>query len=646
MKKLLRLFFPLSLRVRFLLATAAVVLVLSLAYGMVALIGYSVSFDKTTFRLLRGESNLFYTLAKWENNKLHVELPENIDKQSPTMTLIYDENGQLLWAQRDVPWLMKMIQPDWLKSNGFHEIEADVNDTSLLLSGDHSIQQQLQEVREDDDDAEMTHSVAVNVYPATSRMPKLTIVVVDTIPVELKSSYMVWSWFIYVLSANLLLVIPLLWVAAWWSLRPIEALAKEVRELEEHNRELLNPATTRELTSLVRNLNRLLKSERERYDKYRTTLTDLTHSLKTPLAVLQSTLRSLRSEKMSVSDAEPVMLEQISRISQQIGYYLHRASMRGGTLLSRELHPVAPLLDNLTSALNKVYQRKGVNISLDISPEISFVGEQNDFVEVMGNVLDNSPGERTKMSAIEVKNLVKKFHGQTVLHGIDLEVKPGEVVAIIGPSGSGKTTLLRSINLLEQPEAGTITVGDITIDTARSLSQQKSLIRQLRQHVGFVFQNFNLFPHRTVLENIIEGPVIVKGEPKEEATARARELLAKVGLAGKETSYPRRLSGGQQQRVAIARALAMRPEVILFDEPTSALDPELVGEVLNTIRQLAQEKRTMVIVTHEMSFARDVADRAIFMDQGRIVEQGAAKALFADPEQPRTRQFLEKFLLQ
>ena len=246
------------------------------------------------------------------------------------------------------------------------------------------------------------------------------------------------------------------------------------------------------------------------------------------------------------------------------------------------------------------------------------------------------------MSAIDVKNLVKKFHGQTVLHGIDLEVEQGEVVAIIGPSGSGKTTLLRSINLLEQPEGGTIRVGEITIDTGKSISQQKGLIRRLRQHVGFVFQNFNLFPHRTVLE----GPVIVKGEPKEDATARARELLAKVGLAGKETSYPRRLSGGQQQRVAIARALAMRPDVILFDEPTSALDPELVGEVLNTIRQLAQEKRTMVIVTHEMSFARDVADRAIFMDQGRIVEQGPAKSLFADPQQPRTRQFLEKFLMQ
>ena len=250
------------------------------------------------------------------------------------------------------------------------------------------------------------------------------------------------------------------------------------------------------------------------------------------------------------------------------------------------------------------------------------------------------------MSAIEVKNLVKKFHGQTVLHGIDLEVQQGEVVAIIGPSGSGKTTLLRSINLLEQPESGTIRVGDVTIDAGRSINQQKTAIRRLRQHVGFVFQNFNLFPHRTVMENIIEGPVIVKGEDKNESIARARELLTKVGLTGKENSYPRRLSGGQQQRVAIARALAMRPDVILFDEPTSALDPELVGEVLNTIRQLAQERRTMVILTHEMSFARDVAERAIFMDQGRIVEQGEAKALFANPQHARTRQFLEKFLMQ
>lgn len=248
------------------------------------------------------------------------------------------------------------------------------------------------------------------------------------------------------------------------------------------------------------------------------------------------------------------------------------------------------------------------------------------------------------MSAIEVSQLVKKFNGQTVLHGIDLEVSSGEVVAIIGPSGSGKTTLLRSINLLETPDSGTIKVGNILIDAAAGMNRQKEQVRQLRQQVGFVFQSFNLFPHRSVLENIIEGPTIVKGESKAEATTRARQLLEKVGLQGKSDHYPRRLSGGQQQRVAIARALAMRPEVILFDEPTSALDPELVGEVLNTIRALAEENRTMVIVTHEMSFARDVADRAIFMDQGRIVEQGSAKALFANPQHPRTRQFLEKFL--
>lgn len=248
------------------------------------------------------------------------------------------------------------------------------------------------------------------------------------------------------------------------------------------------------------------------------------------------------------------------------------------------------------------------------------------------------------MSTIDVKKLTKQFKGQQVLHGISLEVNSGEVVAIIGPSGSGKTTLLRSINLLEIPDSGIIRVGDIEIDGSIPMSKQQRQIRALRQQVGFVFQSFNLFPHRSVLENIIEGPIIVKGEKRAEAEKRGRELLAKVGLSGKEDAYPRRLSGGQQQRVAIARALAMQPQVILFDEPTSALDPELVGEVLGTIRALAEEKRTMVIVTHEMSFARDVADRAIFMDHGRIVEQGPAKELFAHPQHERTRQFLDKFL--
>ncbi len=247
-------------------------------------------------------------------------------------------------------------------------------------------------------------------------------------------------------------------------------------------------------------------------------------------------------------------------------------------------------------------------------------------------------------SMITVRNLSKSFKGQSVLKGIDLDIAPGEVVAIIGPSGSGKTTLLRCLNLLETPDGGSIRVGDIEIDAGKPIGQQQGLIRKLRQHVGFVFQNFNLFPHRSALENVIEGPVVVRKQPRDQAIELGRKLLTKVGLAGKEDAYPKRLSGGQQQRVAIARALAMEPDVILFDEPTSALDPELVGEVLATIRALAEENRTLVIVTHEMSFARDVANRAIFIDGGVIVEQGDARELFSAPKQARTQQFLSKFL--
>ncbi|KUM43381.1 L-cystine ABC transporter ATP-binding protein TcyN [Pseudomonas sp. EpS/L25] len=245
---------------------------------------------------------------------------------------------------------------------------------------------------------------------------------------------------------------------------------------------------------------------------------------------------------------------------------------------------------------------------------------------------------------IEVQGLSKSFRQQTVLQGIDLSVAQGEVVAIIGPSGSGKTTLLRCLNLLETPDAGTIHVGDLSIDAARPLRAQQAAIRRLRQSVGFVFQNFNLFPHRTALENVIEGPIIVQGESRDTALAHGRELLAKVGLADKADAYPGQLSGGQQQRVAIARALAMRPQAILFDEPTSALDPERVGEVLETIRALAREGRTLLIVTHEMAFARDVAHRVLFMDGGRIVEQGSAAEVFNQPREERTRRFLAKFV--
>ena len=238
-------------------------------------------------------------------------------------------------------------------------------------------------------------------------------------------------------------------------------------------------------------------------------------------------------------------------------------------------------------------------------------------------------------------NQVQKYYGDNhVLKGVDLDIDMGQVISIIGRSGSGKSTLLRCINGLEGYQDGSIKLGGMTI------TDRDSQAREISRSVGMVFQSFNLFPHMTALENVMLAPRRVLKKSAAECRALAQQMLEKVGLGDRLDYYPSSLSGGQQQRVAIARALAMRPDVILFDEPTSALDPELVGEVLNTIRQLAQEKRTMVIVTHEMSFARDVADRAIFMDQGRIVEQGEAKALFASPQQPRTRQFLEKFLMQ
>lgn len=240
------------------------------------------------------------------------------------------------------------------------------------------------------------------------------------------------------------------------------------------------------------------------------------------------------------------------------------------------------------------------------------------------------------MSAIDARGLVKRFGDTAVLNGVDLTVSPGEAVAVIGPSGSGKSTLLRCLAGLESIDAGTLTVAGVTAGT------KPPLARALKGRVGFVFQSFNLFPHRTALQNVAEGPIVVRGERPAAAQEKARALLAKVGLAHRVDAYPRELSGGQQQRCAIARALAMDPEVILFDEPTSALDPELVGEVLTVIRDLAAERRTMVIVTHQMDFARDVADRAIFMDDGVIVEQGPSAALLRSPKEERTRRFLSK----
>lgn len=240
---------------------------------------------------------------------------------------------------------------------------------------------------------------------------------------------------------------------------------------------------------------------------------------------------------------------------------------------------------------------------------------------------------------ITITDLHKQFHNLHVLKGISLTVEKGKVVVIIGPSGSGKTTLLRCLNALEVPTSGSVQIGEVKLDFSQKL--ERASIPRLRKQTGMVFQSYNLFPHMTAVENVMEGPVTVKKESKESARAKAAKLLSKVGLGNKLDHYPAQLSGGQQQRVGIARALAMDPQVMLFDEPTSALDPELVGEVLKVMKELAQEGMTMVVVTHEMGFAREVADEVIFMDQGVIVERDTPAKLFSSPREERTRQFLQ-----
>jgi cystine transport system ATP-binding protein len=243
---------------------------------------------------------------------------------------------------------------------------------------------------------------------------------------------------------------------------------------------------------------------------------------------------------------------------------------------------------------------------------------------------------------ITIRNLHKRFGQREVLRGIDLHVETGSTVVIIGPSGSGKTTLLRCINLLETPTSGTISLGEYTISFDENQTVKKDVVIALRKQTGMVFQNYHLFPHMTALENVMEGQVTVLKRPKELARDKALQLLDKVGLKDRADMYPHQLSGGQQQRVGIARAMAMDPKVLLFDEPTSALDPELVGEVLKVMKELASEGMTMVVVTHEMNFARDVADQVVFVDQGVIVEQGTPEEIFLHSKNERTLQFLNK----
>lgn len=246
-------------------------------------------------------------------------------------------------------------------------------------------------------------------------------------------------------------------------------------------------------------------------------------------------------------------------------------------------------------------------------------------------------------AGIKVSSLKKSFGSLQVLDGIDLEVACGSVVVLIGPSGSGKTTLLRSLNALEVPDHGVIAMGeDVSVDFSQPVG--KAQIAALRRQSAMVFQHHNLFPHRTVLENVTEGPIHVQKRPAAEAQADAIELLRKVGLDSKKDAYPFQLSGGQQQRVGIARALALNPNVILFDEPTSALDPELVGDVLGVMKDLAEEGWTMVVVTHELEFARQVGDEVLFLDGGKIIERGTPKDIFSNPQHERTRRFLSRIL--
>ena len=266
--------------------------------------------------------------------------------------------------------------------------------------------------------------------------------------------------------------------------------------------------------------------------------------------------------------------------------------------------------------------------------------------------MTNSPGANAgngvvSRSTVSLRNLRKNYGSVEAVRGVSLDVHAGEVVVIIGPSGCGKSTTLRCLNLLEEPTSGTLRVGDRELDFAnrRSLPTGRNLAR-FRARFGMVFQQFDLFAHKTALQNVMVGPTVVQRIPTAEARSLAMEHLSRVGLSGMEDRLPRELSGGQQQRVAIARALAMKPEVLLFDEVTSALDPELVGEVLGVMKGLAGDGATMVVVTHEMGFAQDVADRVIFMDRGEVIEEGTADEVLANPQNPRTRAFLTRFRRQ
>ncbi|MDC9589670.1 two-component system sensor histidine kinase PhoQ [Xenorhabdus sp. XENO-10] len=374
-----------SLRTRFLMATAVIILALTLSYGIVAIAGYLVHFDKTSYAILRSQSNLLYTLAKWKNSKLEIIVPKGYTMNCNSLALIYDNKGNLLWRENNVPELENGIKTGWLQKNGFYTFELKAND-----NGKENCLYKAK--TKNDKHVSLTYFVAVSIYPATNKLPKMAIVIIDALPQDIQASEKIWKWFGYVLIANLFLVIPLIWLAADWSLRPIKSLIKQVNSLEKGKMDKLDDNPPIELKSLVRNLNTLLSSERERYAKFKTTLSDLAHSLKTSLAVLQTSLHSLHSsQKLHIEQIEPIMLEQIGLISRQISYYLHRANLHNdNSFFLKKIVSIPTFLNELVSGLKKIYAHKGILITLDVSPEVTWLGVRDDLWQIMGNILDNA----------------------------------------------------------------------------------------------------------------------------------------------------------------------------------------------------------------------------------------------------------------
>ncbi|OTA16133.1 sensor protein PhoQ [Xenorhabdus vietnamensis] len=448
------------------MATAAIILALTLSYGIVAIAGYLVSFDKTIYSILRSQSNLFHTLAQWKNNELNITVPPNYTLNCSSLTLIYDNNGNLLWPKNGGSEFKNEIKPDWLKKDGVYTLELKTNmnekDNCLYNTKDKT---------KNDNTKLLTYSVAVNIYPATDKLPEMVIVTIDTIPQDVENSAKVWKWFGYVLMANLLLVIPLILLAAGWSLKPINALITQIKSLENGEREKLDENPRSELKVLVNNLNKLLSNERERYTKYQTTLTDLAHSLKTPLAVLQSTLRPPQNQ--TIEQTESIMFEQIELISQQIKYSLHRANITSDhSFLLNQLFSVPILLNKLVSALRKVYQHKDVIITLDSPPKVILLGKERDFWEAMGNILDNACKYCRKLVKITVTTRDNEIIIVVDNDGLGVPLNKREMIFQRGlrantlRPGQGLGLSIAS-EIIEQQYGGDINIDDSPLGGAR-----------------------------------------------------------------------------------------------------------------------------------------------------------------------------------